>query len=404
MPKCLLVCTLAVSWFVWSLPVQAQLLYEEDGLQLHGYKRIATKNAATCHVLENSHTEAKYEQIKDNDGQPLHVWIIELTVRNATGRPLSFMRADLDIESPYPPCTNWSGQGPGNGAMGGPYPGGVQWGRHSVTLSSPYGMRPWQELRETVFMAVFHTDEPSLERWQVNFTFGEPKEEATPPRQEAPPEPAPITRPPPDPVPIPTDEPNLGGKPTCAGQSKGTSCWLEISNQPGCHIWNKHLAAGEGATWTGECSQGLAQGNGKLKTVWDGTNEIQTEESAGSFQDGIQQGQWVEHWVGWYHEEGAYLDGERNGTWVLIDGSGSGSKGPYRNGVKHGKWIEHRCYGGELMSTEEGSYKNGERHGRWVRRIRGGRVEVSDYDAGRIKKVDSHRERWVNRRCVVRNP
>ena len=102
-----------VSWAIWGPSVQAEVLYEKDGVQLRGTARIVARNAATCHVLEESHTEARYEELKGNDGQPLHVWQLEYSAHNQTGKALSYLRADFVIESAYPPCTNWTGEGPG---------------------------------------------------------------------------------------------------------------------------------------------------------------------------------------------------------------------------------------------------------------------------------------------------
>ena len=162
-----------VSWAIWGPSVQAEVLYEKDDVQLRGTARIVTPDAATCHVLEESHTEARYEEIKGKDGQPLHVWELEYSAHNQTGKALSYLRADFEIESAYPPCTNWTGEGPGHGATGGPYSGGVFWGDHAKTLSAPYGMGAGEVMQEVLYLAVFHTDEPSFERWSTHFTFGE---------------------------------------------------------------------------------------------------------------------------------------------------------------------------------------------------------------------------------------
>ena len=54
---------------------------------------------------------------------------------------------------------------------------------------------------------------------------------------------------------------------TCAGQSKGSECWMEIIGQPGCFLWNPNLRPGTTVTWTGECFGGRAQGKGMLKEV-----------------------------------------------------------------------------------------------------------------------------------------
>ena len=164
-----------VSGVFWGPPARAEILHDEEGIQLRGTVRIVAHAAETCHVLEESHTEAKYEEIKGKDGQPLHVWELEYSVHNQTGKALSYLRADFDIESAYPPCTNWTGEGPGHGATGGPYSGGVFWGDHRPRpCRHPYGMGAGEVMQEVLYLAVFHTDEPSFERWSTHFTFGEP--------------------------------------------------------------------------------------------------------------------------------------------------------------------------------------------------------------------------------------
>ena len=33
----------------------------------------------------------------------------------------------------------------------------------------------------------------------------------------------------------------IGDEQTCAGQPKGTECWMELTGQPGCYVWNNYL-------------------------------------------------------------------------------------------------------------------------------------------------------------------
>ena len=47
---------------------------------------------------------------------------------------------------------------------------------------------------------------------------------------------------------------------TCAGQPRGAECWMEVSGQPGCYVWNPHFDPGETVTWTGKCYRGRVQG------------------------------------------------------------------------------------------------------------------------------------------------
>ena len=106
------------SWVFGGSSLQAEILYDRYGIQLLGTARIITYNAATCHVLKESLPESRYEELKAHDGQPLHVWQLDYAVRNGTERGLSYLRADFDVESEYPPCSNWTGEGPGNSATG----------------------------------------------------------------------------------------------------------------------------------------------------------------------------------------------------------------------------------------------------------------------------------------------
>ena len=157
-------------------PASAEILYDREGIQLQGTARIVSRNAATCNVLEEKYSPEEYQKMKANQGQPLHVWQLDISAHNLTGKPLDFLSADFNIESPWPPCTNWSGEGPGGGpsgdfvdAEGRPQP--VSWAGTLKVLSMPYGMRVGQVERDTVFLAVFHEDRPVFKNWSVDFTF-----------------------------------------------------------------------------------------------------------------------------------------------------------------------------------------------------------------------------------------
>ena len=66
-------------------------------------------------MLEEKYSPEEYEKLKANQGRPLHVWQLDMSVHNNTDKPLDFLSADFNIESPWPPCTNWSGEGRGGG-------------------------------------------------------------------------------------------------------------------------------------------------------------------------------------------------------------------------------------------------------------------------------------------------
>ncbi len=201
---------LMASWAFAGPLARAEILYEKDGVQLRGTARIITYNAAVCRVREENHTEAEYEAIKGNDGQPLHVWQLDYSAHNGTGKALSYLRADFEIESEHPPCTNWTGEGPGGGVAGGPYSDLVFWGGHTKTLSAPSGMYPRETLQGVLYLAVFHTDRSSFERWSTDFTFGQPDKAAPSRNPGAPSETAGAAR---EPAP-----PSGGPGPSASGQ------------------------------------------------------------------------------------------------------------------------------------------------------------------------------------------
>ena len=184
----------------WALAVlapaaQAEILYDKEGIQLQGSARIVSPNAATCNVLEEKYSPEEYEKLKANQDRPLHVWQLDFSAHNNTGRTLDFLQANFDIQAPQAPCTNWSGEGPGRGPAGDftdlqgnrgfVEPAGVTF----KGLSRVSGMGAGEAARDRMFMLVFHEYEPVFKRWSVHFTFARAGsgESAAPPSNQDPP-------------------------------------------------------------------------------------------------------------------------------------------------------------------------------------------------------------------------
>ena len=140
---------------------------------------------------------------------------------------------------------------------------------------------------------------------------------------------------------------------TCAGQPAGVSCWMEISRQPGCYVWNPNPQPGETVTWTGNCDGGLAQGAGTLTWVSDGNRETNT----GRLHDGRWDGHVVVRLANGNVGEGAAVDGRQTGRWVWRYPNGDVHEGPVVDGQRNGSWVIRRANG----TVEERSYRNGER-------------------------------------------
>ena len=95
----------------------------------------------------------------------------------------------------------------------------------------------------------------------------------------------------------------------CAGRPADSACWMEVTNQPGCYLWNRQLRPGATATWTGPCSNGYAQGRGQVRWLYNGYVGI---------------------------EEGLLIDGRRDGTWVSQTSEGWSSQISFLRGQRHG--------------------------------------------------------------------
>ena len=136
---------------------------------------------------------------------------------------------------------------------------------------------------------------------------------------------------------------------TCEGRPKGSACWMGLADRPECYLWNPNLQPGETATWTGECSGGLAQGTGTI--IWraarnpmfillsDHVFVRETVEYTGRLENGKKHGRWVERYANGRVEEGPYVDGRRQGRWVWRDADGTVWEGRYWDGKKDGNWV-----------------------------------------------------------------
>ena len=83
---------------------RAQLLFEDQGVELHGTVRLELSEAGTCNVLES---DTAYEEKQANHGAPMDIWRLDFSVRNGSGRWLDHLIARFQIESAWPDCTNW---------------------------------------------------------------------------------------------------------------------------------------------------------------------------------------------------------------------------------------------------------------------------------------------------------
>ena len=373
-----------------ATPAEARRLMELDGIELRGTARVLTYGAATCHVLEEKYSEEDYARLKDNEGQPLDLWQLDFSVYNGSGKALDHLIARYRIESPWPPCTNWS-YAPGTGANEAAWDGDS--GQIQRT-GEPYSVSPGETVTREILLIAFHEDEPRFARWSMDYNFAEgiapdadgqdtPAQAAAPTEQPSPTQAG--TPSPAQPSGLPSD---ISTADTCTGNPEASACWLELDNPPRCYLWDSvryqfrdadrysfwEIDRYENVTvvWSGMCAGGLAEGTGEITWLWDNdTKTSQTE--TGQLQRGKKHGEWDER------SHGIFVTKFENGTeyrdpWSQI------KKGPYVHGKRHGQWVEST----DLIFTHvsfsdwetiiknfynyvhEGSYVDGKRHGQWV--------------------------------------
>ena len=186
---------------------------------------------------------------------------------------------------------------------------------------------------------------------------------------------------------------------TCQGKPKGSECWKELANHPGCHVWVDDPVPDQTVTWTAECAESLAQGTGTLKWVSDGGKK--TTESTGRLESGKRHGRWrIRYWNGHVYE-GPYEQGRRHGQWVVQfaddkgDLSGTRADGPYVKGKLRGLWTVRWANG----SIEKRPYVDGEIHGQLTGRNADGLTWEYSYVEGKqhghsIGRTAAAKVRW----------
>ena len=414
----------------------AETFHSRDGVWFEGAIRMVASEAAVCNVLEGHHREPVYQRLKANHGQALNLWRVDISVRNESGRWIDSLRAESWVRSEHPPCSDWTGPVAtpepsirlewGDSFQFQHMPYGMRPGqekRSAVYLLAFHRHRPrfgeWdirydfaKEARTGTEVGVggapfivvavpadakvelLSTREPYRPR--VQLTLGSYHVEVSAPGYEtrrlwvehegASPHRIELDR-----AQGAVSEPARAaasaavtegrqqrlrpdGKPICAGQPRGTPCWMELNDWPGCFVWNAGLVPGVSVTWTGECSGDLANGTGTLAWAW-GSNE---GEETGLLRSGQRTGPWILRNPDGTVSEGSYEEGRRSGAWVIRYADGWVDNGSYLDGKKTGQWVSRIPDG----TVYEGSYVNGNRDGQWVRRHADGRTETETWVDG----------------------
>lgn len=331
--------------------VHPQVLLEENGIELRSRATLVERAGGTCWVAEDLTTGASYEEMKANHGEPLHVWRLDFSVFNGSGKPLDHLVADYRMAAEDPPCTHW--QWPEIVR----YPGRIGWGNVAGLVQRTGTGKltaPGETLTHAQYILAFHRDEPRFASASVDFNFASDTSGGGPgdPPTGAPADPAgdPSADPPADPSADPSvarPPPADGPEPMCGLMPSATGCWKEVADQPGCHMWVERNLD-QTVRWRGECSGGYAQGMGMIGLTYGERIAHRTPERVahGLMADGKQRGEWVER----------ETDGTvSRGPWFSDD------RGPLRLSMPYGIWTFWRPDGGieqraMVRRTVEGSW------------------------------------------------
>lgn len=149
----------------------------------------------------------------------------------------------------------------------------------------------------------------------------------------------------------------------CAANKKTDACWMELQERPDCYVWKDWrledwvLGDDDTLTWSGVCSDSLAQGEGQL-TGYFGPDRANAGEIYGFGQ-------------------GQLVDGKMHGPWSIDLGAGGEEyEAHYRNGLKHG----------EEMALRRGASGEVRRKTQWVLGSRQG-LEVVWSSHGRVSET-----------------
>ena len=148
-------------------------------------------------------------------------------------------------------------------------------------------------------------------------------------------------------------------QPLCAGSPEGSACWWELADKPDCHFWTNYSRPAPKFVWSGQCTGGVANGNGTLLYT---RNDGYSFESTGAFNFGKRHGSWVFHYTNGLVTEGPYVDGKRHGYWVMRNVDGTVDEGPYVDGKLLGRWVfrypDGYCHNVEYSKGEEPRYSD----------------------------------------------
>jgi hypothetical protein len=111
------------------------------------------------------------------------------------------------------------------------------------------------------------------------------------------------------------------------------STWIS-DPKTGCKVWDMAPDPGDGASWSGACKNGFAEGHGVVQ--WS-VNGKPTDRYEGDYSAGKENGYGVYEWKSGDRYVGNYRNNLRNGQGTYTWADGRYYVGPWKDGKAHGK-------------------------------------------------------------------
>ena len=140
----------------------------------------------------------------------------------------------------------------------------------------------------------------------------------------------------------------LLGSPSAHGEASNMGNFI-ADPRNGCRVWDPHPLAGETVSWSGDCTEGLAQGAGTVLWSRDGKP---FEKDEGIWDQGRQSGRGTQDW-GSGRYEGELAGGEPSGHGIMMLQT-SRYEGEFRNGKPNGEGTATNLHG-----VYKGRWKDG---------------------------------------------
>ncbi|HPR64598.1 MAG TPA: hypothetical protein PK014_10285 [Thermoanaerobaculia bacterium] len=140
-------------------------------------------------------------------------------------------------------------------------------------------------------------------------------------------------------------------------QKEEESHWITDPNT-GCRAWNPYPAPDKSIIWSGDCVNGLMEGEGTL--VWYNKLGLPTDKYIGSMKTGRYEGKGSYHYESGIVYEGEFLNGKYHGKGIHHFPNGHRYEGEFQKGKRHGKgtyyYEEGRYHKGQYVDGDLNGY------------------------------------------------